>query len=443
MKGLLLKNGRVIDPANGIDQVAHVLVVGDTIRYVGNDEEFINNSLEVGNLEFRVIDCEGKCVTPGFIDTHAHFRDPGQTYKEDIMTGAESAASGGYTAVITMANTVPPVDNVDTLRYVLERGEKSCIDLYSAANITLGMKGEVLTDMESLTVSGAKVFTDDGKPLTNSCLIRNAMLKAKELGMVLSFHEEDPSLIEVAGYNQGKVAELLGIKGAPACSEDVMVARDIVLAMDTGCEICIQHISSGKTVDIIREAKAQGAKIIGEVTPHHFSFTEEDLPRLKDEGRLTMGKMNPPLRTEWDRMKILEGLRDGTLDLIATDHAPHSLSEKAGDFAKAPSGIIGLETALSLGIVNLVDRGALTMMELVEKMSLAPARLYKIDGGSLAQGQPANIAVFDPEEVWVADEFHSKSQNSPLLGKKLKGKIHYTIVRGRVVYDRIRKNWQN
>ena len=363
------------------------------------------------------------------MDVHVHFRDPGLTYKEDIGTGAAAAKKGGFTTVVTMANTKPPVDSEETVRYVLEEGKKTGIHVLPAACVSVGMKGQELTDMDALKAAGAVGFTDDGIPLMDQKLVRQAMLKAKELDVPLSFHEEDPAFISENGIHAGEAAKALGIQGSPALAEDSLVARDCMIALDTGATVDIQHISSGHSVEMVRLAKKLGAKVWAEVTPHHFTLTEEAV--LKHG---TLAKMNPPLRTEKDRQMLIEGLKDGTIDMIATDHAPHSREEKDRPLTQAPSGILGLETALALGITNLVKPGHLTLLELMEKMSYNPARLYKLDCGRMEAGAPADLVLFDADRQWTVEGFESKSSNSPFLGATLTGKVMYTVCKGRIVY---------
>lgn len=423
---LLILNGRVIDPKSSIDKIMDLVVDQGKIKDMGTDlkDRYLSERPDV-------IDASGMVVAPGLIDVHVHFRDPGFTYKEDIQTGARAAAKGGFTTVVCMANTKPPVDNVETLEYIINEGKKTGIHVLTAANITVGMKGETLTDMELLKAHGAAGFTDDGIPLKNAALVKKAMEEAVRLDVPLSFHEEDPSLIENNGINRGAVSEKLGIGGSPAAAEDVLVARDCMLALHTGAVIDIQHISSGYSVRMVELAKQLGAHVAAEVTPHHFSLDETAI--LKHG---TLAKMNPPLRTAEDREEILRGLREGIIDVIATDHAPHSSEEKDRPLTQAPSGIIGLETSLALGMTNLVRTGQLSLLQLVEKMTLNPAALYHLEGtkGWLGKGADADLVIFDPEEKWTVGKFESKSSNSPFIGESLYGKVKYTICDGRIVY---------
>lgn len=424
---IVIKGGRIVDPGRNIDAEGDVWLDGDKIKKVVLGGE--HGELTEGA---QVIDAAGKVVAPGLVDVHVHFRDPGFTYKEDIHTGAAAAAKGGFTTVVLMANTKPVVDNAETLNYVLEEGKKTGINVLSTAAVSVGLKGQELTDMEALKAAGAAGFTDDGIPLRDGALVRAAMEKAAALNMPLSFHEEDPAYIKQNGINHGEVSEKLGIYGSPALAEDAMVARDCMIAKDTGAAIDVQHISSANSVAMVRLAKALGANVWAEVTPHHFTLTEE---AVFEHG--TLAKMNPPLRTKADRDALIEGLKDGTIDIIATDHAPHSAEEKAHPLTEAPSGITGLETSLALGITSLVKKGHLTMVQLMEKMSLNPARLYHLDCGRLEEGRPADLVIFDPEKVWTvkAEEFASKSANSPFVGEELTGKVTYTICKGKVIYE--------
>ena len=420
---ILVKDGRVIDPARGVDDVLDLVLDGGKIAKIGKYQR--SEDYE------RIIEAKGCVVAPGLVDVHVHFRDPGLTYKEDIETGAASAAAGGFTTVVCMANTKPPVDNAETLGYVLDRGAGCAINVLTCATISRGMQGRELVGMEELAACGASGFTDDGIPLMDEGLVKSAMERAAKLGLPLSFHEEDRAFIESPGVNQGVASRALGLGGAPALAEDVLVARDCMLALHTGARVNIQHISSANSVQLVRLAKEMGAHVTAEATPHHFSLTED---AVLEKG--TMAKMNPPLRTQADRYAIIEGLKDGAIDIIATDHAPHAAEEKAKPFAEAPSGIIGLETALALGITNLVRKGHLTVMQLMEKMSLNPARLYGLDKGTIAEGADADLVIFNEGERWeVGPKFVSKAANSPFVGEELYGKVKFTICAGRVAYE--------
>ena len=426
---LLIKNGRVIDPAGKSERNADIVVKDGKIEKIYSEGIL---PAEAEAAADQVIDAKGLVVAPGLVDVHVHFRDPGLTYKEDIHTGAAAAAKGGFTTVVCMANTKPIVDNEETLRYVLEEGKKTGIHVLSCAAISKGFEGKERTDMEGLLKAGAAGFTDDGIPLMDGPFVKEAMEEAARLDTALSFHEEDKTFIKQNGINHGKVSDQLGIYGSPALAEDSLVARDCMIALATGAKIDIQHISSGHSVEMVRLAKKMGAHVWAEVTPHHFTLTED---AVLEHG--TLAKMNPPLRTEWDRQMLIEGLKDGTIDMIATDHAPHSKEEKERSITAAPSGIIGLETSLALGITSLVRKGHLSLMQLLEKMTINPARLYHLDGGKIEKGAPADLVIFDPEAKWIPEFFASMSSNSPFIGWELYGKVKMTVCGGEIVYTAI------
>lgn len=418
---ILIKNGKLVDPKSNTEDYLDIIIKDDKIYKIGKFEDDRNFE--------NVIDATDCIVSPGLIDVHVHFRDPGFTHKEDIETGSLSASRGGFTTVVCMANTNPIVDNEQTLDYILDKAKNSPINVLQTCAITKDFKGKELVDMEYLLKKGAIGFTDDGLPIMDSDVVYDAMKKAKELGVTLSFHEEDPSLITTPGINEGIISKEFGLIGASSVAEDVMVARDCMLAVKTGCKINIQHISSKVSVEVVRMAKKLGGNIFAEATPHHFSMTEEDVLKYK-----TYAKMNPPLRTSEDKEAIIEALKDDTIEIIATDHAPHTFDEKNVLFQKAPSGIIGLETALSLGITNLVKNGHLSIMKLIEKMTINPARLYNLDSGYIKEGSSADIVIFNPDEEVIYDKFLSKSSNTPFINQKLFGKVKYTICKGKIVY---------
>lgn len=419
---LLIKNGYMIDPKSGRDGKYDVLTEKDRILKIGKN-------LEPPGERCKTINAEGLLVAPGLVDVHVHFREPGFTQKEDIITGAAAAAKGGFTSVVLMANTKPPIDNNETLEYVLNRGRETGIHVYTCANVTVGMQGEKLTPMKALAAAGAAGFTDDGIPLLDAAIVRKAMEEAAALDLPISFHEEDPGLISENGINHGAASEKLGINGSPREAEITLVERDLKLALETGASINIQHISAAESVELVRRAKEKGTNIHAEATPHHFSLTESAVAEYG-----TLAKMNPPLRTEEDRMEIIRGLVDGTIDMIATDHAPHTEEEKARPITQAPSGIIGLETALALGITELVDKGYLTMCQLLRLMSTNPAALYHLDAGYLEEGGPADLILIDTYARVVPGDYVSKAANSPFTGWELKGKVVRTIASGTEVY---------
>lgn len=423
---LFIKNGLVIDPSQDLCGKKAVCVENGRIAWVRDDIPT--------ETKCDVIDAAGCIVAPGLVDVHVHFRDPGFTYKEDISTGAKAAARGGFTSVVLMANTKPVADNKDTVTYVLEKGRQTDIKVYTCAAVTKGMNGKELTDMERMLACGAVGFTDDGIPITDEKLLEEALWRAAKLGVPVSLHEENPLLITNNGINRGKASEYYGIGGSPREAEISLIERDLEIALKTGAILNIQHISTKEGVALVRAAKQRAAQkgadnIHAEATPHHFSLTQEAVIRYG-----ALAKMNPPLREEEDRLAIIEGLRDGTIDIIATDHAPHSREEKEKAVTQAPSGIIGLETALSLGVTKLVGEKGLTHMQLIRCMSTNPAQMYGLNAGTLKTGAFADIVIYHPEAFWTAGNYLSKSSNTPFTGQKLQGVVRYTIVDGKVVY---------
>ena len=422
MNKVLIKSGKLINPATNFEEIVDISIEDGLIKE-------ISPSISSDYFEYDdIIDAKGMVVSPGLIDIHSHFRDPGFTHKEDLLSGAESAAAGGYTTVILMANTNPKIDSVESLNYVLEKAKDCPINILQEAALTIDFKDK-LVDMDLLHKAGAAGFTNDGVPVMNTKTLRDAMLKAAQLDTVIALHEEDNSLIDNHGINAGPIAEKLGLKGAPRVSEDIMVARDCMLALETGACIDIQHISSGNAVDFIRYAKSIGVKVFAEATPHHFTLTEDD---VLEHG--VLAKMNPPLRSTEDRERIIAGLIDDTIEIIATDHAPHTDKEKNAAFTKAPSGIIGLETALPLAVTELVMKNRLSMIHMLSKFTSNPARYYKLDKGNIEIGKVADICIFDPDQEYRVKGFKSKSSNSPFLGRSLYGKVKYTLVAGKIVY---------
>ena len=418
----VIKNVRILDPASATDITGDIGIENGKIAAIGTVET---------KAEDQVLDGKGLVAAPGLVDTHVHFRDPGLTYKEDIYSGARAAAAGGFTSVVCMANTKPVADNVDTVSYIVNKGKKTNIHVYATAAVTKAFDGKNLTDFRDLLKAGAVGFTDDGIPIKDAKTVKAAMELAAELDVPISLHEEDPDLIQRPGVNQGKVSEKLNYGGAPARSEYEMVRRDCELTLQTRAKTVIQHISSAESVEAVRQCWRKGGRIYGEVTPQHFSVTED---LVLEKGALA--RVNPPLRTEADRQAIIEGLKDGTLNIIATDHAPHSREEKAKDIKDAPSGMIGLETSLALGITNLVKTGELELIDLLEKMTINPAMLYHLNAGRITEGGPADLVLFDPDKKWtVEDHFYSKANNSPFIGMELTGKVQYTICDGKIVYQ--------
>jgi dihydroorotase len=428
---ILIRQCRVLDPATNTDEIMDLTIKDGLLTSMEKtSSEPSEGSVHDPSDFLRVIPASGLAAAPGLVDVHVHFRDPGFTNKEDISSGSEAAARGGFTTVVCMANTRPPVDNPETLSYVLKKASESKTNVKTVAAVSLNFSEIELTDMALLKELGAVGFSNDGMPITDTAFLLKAMEAVKKLDVPISVHEEDPALIYENGINSGIAADRLGLKGAPSVSESSMIARDAMLALYTGAKVHFQHLSCTASVEAVRMAKHLGASVTAEITPSHFPLTEDAISQYG-----ALAKVNPPLRTEKDRQALIEGLKDGAIDMIATDHAPHSADEKALPFAKAPSGIMGLETALALGITHLVKPGHLTLMQLIEKMSSSPARLYDLSAGRLELGKPADIVLFDPEEVWTPSEYASKSSNSPFTGQTLTGRVKITICGGRIVYE--------
>ncbi len=420
---ILLKGGRVIDYKNKIDSKLDILLENEKITKIGKDiEEQVD----------REIDCKGLNIIPGMIDIHCHLREPGFEYKETIETGAKSAVAGGFTTICPMPNTKPTPDNVETLEKIIEEAKRvNLCNILPYASVTKGEKGEELVNFEELKKAGAIAFSDDGMPVVNSKAMRTAMIEADKLGTYVASHCEEKS-VSAGAINAGSVAEKLEVEGVLPEAEEIMAAREIVISETNNVRGHICHISTKTSKDMIRDAKKRGVKITCETCPHYFTFTVQEVLNAG-----TNAKMNPPLREEKDRKAIIEGLKEGTIDCIITDHAPHSKEEKEQPLAKAPNGIIGFETALPAEIMNLIDTKELDYFDLVRLTSYTPASLLKIDRGTLEEGKVADITIFDENEKYVYTEemIVSKSKNSPFIGKELKGKVKYTIVGGRVVYE--------
>lgn len=422
---LLIKGGRVIDPANGIDEVTDIFVENGIIFEIG-----INPDLE--GVEMQIINATGKVVTPGLVDMHVHLREPGQEYKEDIESGTKAAAMGGVTSVACMPNTDPVIDNEALVSYIVEKSkEVGYVNVYPIGAISKKLEGKELAEIGSMRFAGAVAISDDGHPVEDSGLMRRALIYADMFDIPVISHCEVMSLAE-GSMNDGDVATVMGLKGISRAAEEVMASRDIIVAEAENKRVHIAHISTRGTVELVRQAKKRGVKVTCETCPHYFSLTEEACL-----GFNTNAKMNPPLRTADDVEAIKEGLKDGTIDAIVTDHAPHHIDEKNCEFALAKNGIVGIETSLGLGIKCLVNEGVLTLNELIEKMSLNPSRILGINKGTLGEGKSADIIIFDPKKEWTVDvnQFKSKGKNSPYDGWVLNGKPEYVIVGGNIVVN--------
>ena len=421
---MIIKGGRVLDPVSKRDEVLDIKIEDGKIIKIAKD-------IEASSDKEEVIDAREKVVVPGLIDVHVHFRDPGQTQKEDLVTGSQAAIAGGFTSVVQMANTSPKIDSKEKIIEHYKKARDLPLKVFTVSALTKNFGDLELVDMEENFKRGAVAFTDDGIPNRNSELILEAMNRAKDLDAIISFHEEDPDLIGQNGINHSEVSEKLGIYGSPNIAETSFIARDVAMAIYTGAKISIQHISTGLGVDLVKFGKEMGANIYAEVTPHHIA--------LKDSAVLEYGslaKMNPPLRSEEDRLRIIKGIKEGTIEIIATDHAPHTAEEKSKEITKAPSGIIGLETSFSICYENLVLTEEISLMKLIELMSTNPARIYGLEGGEISQGKIADLAIIDLDSEYKIDKYKSKSSNTPFKDKTLRGEVLYTISEGILVYKK-------
>ena len=421
---ILIQGGRVLDPANGVDKVQDVLIIDGRIAEIG------------GNLKAdgaQTIDAAGKLVVPGLIDLHVHLRDPGQEYKEDIVSGTRAAAAGGFTSVVCMPNTKPVNDNKAITKYIIQKAaEEGSANVFPVGNVTKGSKGDSLAEMGDLKAAGCVGFSDDGHPVTNGELMRRAMEYSRPFGLPILSHAECLDLVGEGVMNEGFVATELGLKGIPWVAEDAAIARDVMLAELTGAHLHVCHISTRGSVEIIRQAKKRGVKVTCEAAPHHFTLTDEAV-----RGYNTNAKMNPPLRSAEDVAAIRAGLADGTIDAIATDHAPHHYDEKNVEFNIALNGIVGLETALPLTL-KLVDDGILSLSAAIALLTSRPAKVLKLERGTLDKGAVADVTVIDMDSTWTVDpdKFYSKAKNTPFGGWKMKGESIYTILAGRIVHQK-------
>ena len=423
MSLLWIKNGRAIDPATKRDALGDVCIA---------DGRIVAAFTAAQKKQAQVLDARGLVVCPGLVDIHVHFREPGQTHKETILTGSHAAAAGGFTTVVCMPNTSPPADNAGTVELINNAARGAAVHVYPTGCITVGMKGDQLAPHGSLKKAGVVAITDDGLCVESNQLMRNAVEYAKMFDLPVLDHCQDESLTKGAMMNEGNVSTRLGLKGWPHAAEDIIVARNIILSAYSGAHIHMQHISSAMSVGLVRRAKQDGINVTAEATPHHIALTDESLGTYD-----TNFKMNPPLRTEADRRAIIAGLKDGTLDCIGTDHAPHAPDEKDREFDYAPNGIIGLETALAVCLDVLVRKNKFKLPFVIDLMTRRAANILKLPAGTLAPGAPADVCVFDPKETWTynAKEGFSKSHNSPWHGQKMTGRVKTTIVAGEVVFE--------
>ena len=420
---MLIKGGQVVDPINRLDQVLDVLVIDGKIAQLGTD---------LNQEDAAVIDARQMVVAPGLVDMHVHLREPGFEEKETIATGCAAAARGGVTTLVPMPNTRPTTDCPEIVRFIQNQAASTGIHVLPAGAVSVGQRGQQLTDFTALKAAGVPALTDDGLPIQNMALLRQAMFQAKELGLPILDHCEDRDLVQNYSVNEGKISVQLGLPGRPAIAEALQIMRDVMLAEDSGAHFHICHLSTKKGVDIIRQAKAKGICVTCETCPQYFMLTEEEVLR---QGPLA--RVNPPLRTWEDREAILAGLEDGTIDAIITDHAPHTEAEKAKPLPDAPSGMVGLETSLALSLTVLYHSGRLTLTRVLDLMSHSPAALLGLNKGCIGIGDDADLIVFDPEQEWVVDrdQFVSKGRNTPFHGQTVRGRVKYTISMGKIIYQ--------
>lgn len=421
---LLIQKGRLVDPVGGIGGIMDILIEDGKLAVIGSD---------LREQDAQIIDARGLTVCAGLVDMHVHLREPGLEYKEDITTGTAAAARGGITSIACMPNTKPAVDSPEQVRHVLRRAAESCgVRVWPIGAVTVGEKGETLTDGQALKEAGAVALSDDGMPIQNANLMRDALIRAKRLGLTILSHCEDADMVRNYAVNEGRVSRALDLPGRPAIAEELMVMRDAMLSEETGAAVHICHISTAGSVDIVRQFKKKGVHITCETCPQYFSLTEDE---VLTQG--TMARVNPPLRTRQDVEAIIAGLKDGTIDAIATDHAPHSAQEKAKPLAEAPSGMVGLETSLGATLTALYHTGEMDLSDILKKMTFNPACILGIPKGRLSLGGEADFTIFDPNETWTVDpeQFASKGRNTPFAGRELKGKVKYTIVGGKIVYE--------
>ncbi len=420
---LLIKNGHLIDPANGVNSIKDLLILNGRVAEIGTDLQ---------HKSAQVIDASGMVVSAGLVDIHVHLREPGFEYKETIETGCAAAARGGVTTIACMPNTKPVVDTPELVEFVRAQAVKACgVNVLPIAAVSKGQQGRELTDAQALAKVRVAALSDDGVPIQDANLMRNALIEANRLGLPVLTHCEDAGMVCNYAVNEGKISETLGIPGRPAIAEELMIVRDAMLAEETGSAVHICHVSTARSVDIVRQYKKKGVRITCETCPQYFTLTEDE---VLEKG--TMARVNPPLRTSKDVQGIIDGLLDGTIDAIVTDHAPHSADEKARTLTEAPSGMVGLETSLAITLTALYHTGKMNLSDVLCKMSRNPAQILGIDKGSLNIDSDADLVIFDPNEEWIVDpeQFASKGRNTPFKGARLKGRVKYTIVNGKVIY---------
>ncbi|MGI5963006.1 MAG: dihydroorotase [Lawsonibacter sp.] len=421
---LLIQNGRVVHPVTNAVLLQDVLIEDGKISLLER---------KLPAQADQVIDASGMVVCPGLVDMHVHLRDPGLTYKEDILTGCAAAARGGVTAMACMANTDPTVDTPELVSYVQNRAKEGCgVQVYPIAALSKGLRGEEPTDADALKKAGAIALSDDGNNVDNANLMRDVLIRTARLGIPVLCHCEDTTMVTGRAVNEGSVSRQLWLEGRPAIAEEIVVMRDAMLAEETGAHVHICHVSTARSVDIIRRMKKKGVSITCETCPQYFTLTEDE---VLTQG--AMARINPPLRTAQDVKGILAGLKDGTIDVIATDHAPHSAEEKARPLTRAPSGMIGLETSLAMTLTQLYHTGKMQLPAIIRRMTTNPADILHIPKGRMSLGVDADLTIFDPDEEWVIDpnQFASKARNTPFAGRTVKGKVKYTIVGGRIIYQ--------
>ncbi len=421
---VLLHGGRVIDPAQGVNDQLDVVIENGRIVEVGH--------INTEHFNGEKIDCTGRVISPGWMDMHVHLREPGAEGKETIATGSLAAANGGFTAVACMPNTNPPIDTQEIIQYIKDRSKGSLVSVYPIAAITKGREGKELSEILELVEQGAVAISDDGNPVMSAEVMRRALEYSKMVNIPVIGHEEDATMTENGDMHEGYVSTCLGLHGMPSVAEEIMISRDIMLAEYTGARFHVAHISTARSVELVRQAKARGIQVTAEVTPHHFTLTDEAV-----RGFDTNTKMNPPLRTEADRQAVLEGLQDGTIDVIATDHAPHSWEEKEAEYIYAPFGIIGLETAMGLALSEIYHRQILDLPELLKKFVVNPYQILNLPLPAVREGEAANLTIFHPEKKWTVqrERFLSKSSNSPFIGRELTGAPEAVIHHGQIFFS--------